>query len=108
MPKRQWPGWTSVQTRVTALMLTMALLAVLGLVMSQLSAARRTDAQLAADAAEHGKLLDHTLELEGSSLAVFAKDYSYWDELVQFVQTGDREWASVNIDDGNPVFAVIQ
>jgi PAS domain S-box-containing protein len=99
MPVKMWRGWSSVQTRVTALMLTMALLAVFGLVMSQLSETRRTDAQLAADAKEHGDLLDRTIELEGGSLAVFAKDYTNWTEMVQFVQTGDRTWASVNIDD---------
>jgi two-component system sensor kinase FixL len=74
--------------------------AVLALVWSQANETHRTDAYLAADAKEHGELLDRAVELEGSSLATFANDYSLWGEMVRFVQTGDRTWAHVNIDVG--------
>ena len=80
-------------------MLAMAFLALFGLVMSRSSENRRIDDSLAADAKEHGGLLDRTLELEGGSLAVLASDYSYWDEMVQFVETRDLTWASVNLDE---------
>jgi PAS domain S-box-containing protein len=76
-----------------------AALAVFGLILSQSREARRIDVYLATDAREHGVLLDRALELEGASLATFAKDYTNWGEMVQFVQTGDSAWASVNIDD---------
>ena len=114
--------WLSVQTRVSALVLATALLAVFGLFVSRSSETRRIDTYLAADAKEHAGLLDRTLELEGGSLATFAKDYTNWGEMVRFVETGDRTWASVNIDDvlatyradaawvfdaaGTPVYAV--
>ena len=92
--------WLSVQARVTALVLAIALVAVCELVVTQSSGTRRIDTSLAADASEHGKLLDRALELEGSSLATLAKDYTTWGEMVDFVRTGDRTWASVNIDGG--------
>jgi|GEM_PF-802364 len=100
MPVKLWQGWSSVQTRLTLAMLAAATIAVLALVLSRRSETRRTDAYMAAEAKEDGQLLDRTLELAGGSLATFAKDYSLWGEMVQFVQTGDRTWANVNIDVG--------
>lgn len=37
------------------------------------------------------------LELKGSSLAVFAFDYAYWDDMVDFYSTRDRQWGDENI-----------
>ncbi len=92
--------WQSVQTRVTALVLAVALLAVFGLVMSRSSETRRIDTYLAAEAKEDGQLLDRMLELAGGPLATFAADYSLRGEMVQFVETGDQTWANVNLDVG--------
>jgi PAS domain S-box-containing protein len=97
MPARIGRGWTSVQARLTLVMVTVAAMAVLALVLSQERETRRIDAYLAADAKAHGELLDRAIELEGSALATFAKDYTNWGEMVEFVRTGDRTWASVNI-----------
>jgi sensor domain CHASE-containing protein len=97
MPSRQWPRLTSVQTQLTLVMIAAAILAALALILSQASEPRKTDAFLAVDAEEHGGLLDRALELEGASLATFAYDYTYWDEMVRFTQTGDRTWANQNI-----------
>jgi len=99
MPVKTWQGWWSVQTQLTLVMVAAAILIVVALLMSQSGETQRIDAYLAADATEHGELLDRALELEGSSLATFAHDYTYWDEMVRFVQTGNRTWASQNIDE---------
>ncbi len=85
-------------------MLAAAILAALALVLSQTSEPRRTDAFLAADAEEHGELLDRALELDGGSLVTFAQDYSHWDQMVRFVQTGDRAWTSQNIGEALRTF----
>ncbi len=90
---------TSVQTQLTLVMVTAAILAALALILSQASEPSRTDAFLAADAEEHGGLLDRALELEGSPLALFASHYSNRDEMVRFVETGGRTWASQNLDE---------
>ncbi|MDP2136272.1 MAG: CHASE4 domain-containing protein [Candidatus Didemnitutus sp.] len=47
---------------------------------------------------EQGVLLDSLVELTGESLQNFAGDYSFWDELVEFVRTGDPTWAKENIE----------
>jgi hypothetical protein len=99
MPVRKSQGWTSVQTQLTWLMVAVGFAAGLALFLSQMIESRRIEAFLAADAKEHGELLDRALDLEGSSLATFAYDYTYWDEMVRFVQTGDRVWARHNIDE---------
>lgn len=45
-----------------------------------------------------GGRLDSIIELKGDTLAAFATDYTYWDEMVEFVRTKDKEWAKENID----------
>lgn len=79
-----------------------AVLAVLAaaLLISEAGERREVSVYLTAAAKEHGVLLDRALELEGDSLATFVKDCSLWGEVVQFVQAGDRIWASVDLDEG--------
>ena len=43
-------------------------------------------------------VFDKTFDLVGQSLETFAYDYTYWDEMVGFLKTGDRAWAAANID----------
>ncbi len=47
---------------------------------------------------ERAGLLKRLLELNGKSLESFASEYSLWDEMVGFVQSGDPAWAAINID----------
>jgi signal transduction histidine kinase len=47
---------------------------------------------------ERVELIGSLLELTGESLKNFAADYSFWDEMLQFVGTGDPEWGRVNIE----------
>lgn len=49
-------------------------------------------------------LLDRVIALTGQSLRSFASDYAPWDEMVHFVQSGDRAWAKINIDASLPNF----
>lgn len=51
-----------------------------------------------------GELLDRVIMLTGQSLHSFASDYAPWDEMVEFVRTGDRAWARINIDASLPNF----
>ncbi|MFA4992015.1 MAG: ATP-binding protein [Candidatus Omnitrophota bacterium] len=41
---------------------------------------------------------DKILKLRSQSLETLAYDYTMWDEMVDFVTTGDPEWAEQNID----------
>lgn len=38
------------------------------------------------------------LELKGNSLRTFAYDYTFWDEMVNFVERPNKKWAEQNID----------
>lgn len=60
---------------------------------------RRQSIDLLADARrERAETLERCLELQGESLQRFVDDYTQWDEMVSFVQTGDRAWAKLNLE----------
>ncbi|MCX6825841.1 MAG: PAS domain S-box protein [candidate division Zixibacteria bacterium] len=46
---------------------------------------------------EKDLLLNMTIDFRGATLRVLANDYSLWDDMVNFVKTGDRDWANINI-----------
>ena len=43
-------------------------------------------------------MIDKTLKLTGDSLYVYSYDYSYWDEMVQFIHSDDSTFAKENIE----------
>ena len=43
-------------------------------------------------------VFDKILELRGESLKTLAFDYTYWDEMVNFIVNGNRAWAEKTID----------
>lgn len=49
-------------------------------------------------AKEYGPLLDRLIELSGKPLCMFSRDYTYWDDMVVFVETGASKWARENLD----------
>ncbi len=58
---------------------------------------RQAEALYATATKDASGVVDKMLELEGNRLAIFASDYSYWDEMVAFVKTLDPKWAQVNL-----------
>lgn len=46
---------------------------------------------------ESSVLLAKVLTSKTNELAIFAKDYTYWDEMVQFTETHDTLWAARNL-----------
>jgi PAS domain S-box-containing protein len=44
------------------------------------------------------KLLRDIIDLKGASLASLVYDYSFWDDMIGFIETGDREWARTNLE----------
>ncbi|MDI1248402.1 MAG: CHASE4 domain-containing protein [Lacunisphaera sp.] len=59
---------------------------------------------LTAQQQERVRLLEGLLQLTGESLQTFANDYARWDDMVAFLNTGDKAWAVINIDDSLPTF----
>lgn len=50
------------------------------------------------EAVEKERIFDKLILLKGKSLETLAFDYTYWDEMVTFIQTPDMEWAKSNLD----------
>jgi diguanylate cyclase (GGDEF)-like protein len=95
------PGKT-IRARVLILLAAVAALSIIGLVSLHLLQQRQiAAAQVARDQEFRGQF-DRLLALHSATLAAFTSDYSYWDEMVSFVQTGDRAWGTINIDAALP------
>jgi PAS domain S-box-containing protein len=55
---------------------------------------------------EENVLFDKIIKLKGSSLETFVNDYTFWDDMVRFVRTGDKKWAHDNIDISFPSYTI--
>ncbi len=55
-------------------------------------------------ASEESAVFGRLLDLKGASLRAFVSDYTFWDEMVQFVMAPNRRWAAENIDTGLGTF----
>ncbi len=49
-------------------------------------------------AGEEEAVFGRLLDLKAASLRAFASDYTFWDDMVHFVQSPSRRWAVENID----------
>ncbi len=65
---------------------------------------REVDTMLSNLRTDRGELLDRLLGLTGESLKNFANDYTYWDEMVTFVHSGDPQWGEQNLTTSLPTF----
>jgi PAS domain S-box-containing protein len=50
--------------------------------------------------------IDRTIDMQERALATFVSDYSFWDEMVAFIQAPDNDWAQRNIDSALGIFNV--
>ncbi len=64
----------------------------------------KADFLLSQAADDKGRLLDKFLDLKSKSLKTFAYDYTFYDEMVTFIKTGNKKWAKENIDPGLETF----
>ena len=88
----------TIRTRLVLLLVCLA--TIFGLSAAGLRFAHRAEAEriLGSLRQERSELLDQLLTLSGQSLHSFSTDYSLWDEMVGFMQSGDPAWAAINID----------
>ena len=59
---------------------------------------------LQTEAQQHQRHLESIIKLDGAKLQTFATDYSFWDEMANFVSTGDLGFARENIDSALTIF----
>lgn len=64
----------------------------------------RADSLFQQAAKDKARLLDKFLDLKSKPLKTFAYDYTFYDEMVAFVKTGNIKWAKENIDPGLETF----
>ena len=97
-----------MRIRLRLILLLGCLLAVFALAATILSESQRSEVDSIRHslAQQRTVLLDRLLTLSGQCLRSYANDYSLWDDMVAFVQTGDRAWARINIDASLPNFGV--
>lgn len=50
-------------------------------------------------------VVNTVIDLRGNSLSTLANDYTYWDEMVDFVNNRDQEWAIETLDPALETFA---
>jgi PAS domain S-box-containing protein len=87
-----------VQTRMILLILIVISIFFAGLYSIQLVEKQKTEDMLTKRKLEKRESFKKTLQLFGNNLEVFSRDYTQWDEMVNFVKTVDPVWASENID----------
>ncbi len=83
-----------VQYRLLILWLLLGILFLAGYFSLQRSQVNRMEALVAQRRQELELLFSRILELEGQPQATLTFDYTYWDELVDFVSTADSHWAN--------------
>jgi len=93
-----------VQTKLLVLLAVATILFLLGMVAIRQVQYNGLASLVAERTKENEALLDKLIELKGGTLATFADDYTYWDEMVTFVQTGDPDWAQENIDSSLAIY----
>ena len=55
---------------------------------------------------DSSRTADHIITLTGAQLKRFVDDYSWWDDMVDFVREPDPAWAEVNLQESIDVFDV--
>lgn len=89
-----------VKTQTRLVVLLFAIIGCFLLVMVAMDNWEKSRAQVLLTSVESGKrdLLRDIIVLKGASLTAFTNDYSLWDDMIAFVNSGDRSWAESNID----------
>ncbi len=86
-----------IRTRVIAVVCLLAAIAVAGVVAVQFAVTDELRALLHDRRIDIEAWTDRVLKLNGKSLEAMAYDYSYWDEMVDFLGKSDSAWALDNI-----------
>jgi len=77
-----------------------ALLFILGIVAWQFQETRRFELLYKQKCSDTARIADRLLELKGQKIATWAYDYTFWDEMVDFIKSLDPKWADDNLVQG--------
>jgi len=93
-----------VQTKIILLLSLLIILSIGGLFVLRYFEHNRAQLIFYDKIREKNILFDKLLKLNGTSHETITYDYSYWDEMVSFVKSGDLRWAHENIDVGLEIY----
>jgi len=87
-----------MRTKILTLIISLTILFAAGGLISAKIESRKMEEFVQKYRIEREISLEKSIESYGSSLNTFAYDYTYWDEMVRFTQTQDKNWAYQNIE----------
>ncbi|MCX6833358.1 MAG: ATP-binding protein, partial [candidate division Zixibacteria bacterium] len=88
----------NVQTRLLLLLAVMICMLLAGMAVLHYSETERVDMTMAEQEQARSMLLQKITDLKSYAARTLAYDYSFWDEMVNFVNDRDSAWAKENID----------
>jgi len=77
-----------------------ALLFILGIAAWQFQENRRFELLYKQECLDTARIANRLIELKGQKIATWAYDYTFWDEMVNFVKSLDPKWADDNLVQG--------
>jgi PAS domain S-box-containing protein len=96
----------TTQNRITLVISALALAMVADLVLLWKFEVGKIDILLSQRKREQTALLDKLIDLKSAGLNTFVYDYTFWDEMVDYVATGNRKWAAQNLEVSLATYAV--
>jgi len=87
-----------IQTKILLLLFLVIGAFMAGLSFLRLWEVKGIESLYSVEKQEREESFDKFLELKGESLETLAFDYTYWDEMVDFLKTQDKTWASDILD----------
>lgn len=90
----------SIRVQIKIIILLFLLIVSLAVGLSYLFISEHEKADILFKETEHtkNKFLEQIIEIKGFTFKALAVDYTFWDDMVEFVSTGDQNWARENID----------
>ena len=90
--------YMKVRTKIAILLvLCVAILAML-MLFHNLAEGERLGVLLGRESEDRAESIHRTMKVVGRSLETLALEYTCWDEMVDFILSGDKAWAGENID----------
>ena len=87
-----------IQTKILLLLFLVIGAFMAGLSFLRLWGVKGIESLYSVEKQEREESFDKFLELKGESLETLAFDYTYWDEMVDFLKTRDKTWAADILD----------
>lgn len=93
-----------IRTKLVLMILVIVFIFSVAIILFRQSELTRLNKFLNENAREKSVFFEKILELKSSSIRNFAFDYTFYDEMVSFINKPDRKWAKETIDPGLDTF----